>query len=62
MYDVEDRKQLVEILDREYQKARDIIVNGKVMPSAMTHNQDKVGLTISFRKLRTKSRVDGDLE
>ena len=50
MFDDEDRKELLEILDEEYKDARDIISNNKPMPNSMTHNGEKVGVTIKFRK------------
>ena len=51
MFDSEDRKELVEILDKQYQDARDIIVNNEVVPQGMTHNRGRVGVTIIFRKI-----------
>ena len=57
MFDAEDRKELLEILDKEYKDAREIIENNRVIPERMTHNRGLVGVTIIFRKLRPAGRI-----
>lgn len=50
-YDAEDRKELLEILDKQYKEAREIIENGKAIPNHMSCNFQRTGVTIHLRKL-----------
>ncbi len=46
-----DREELLKLFNKLQHEVVDLLDSNKVMPASITHNEEKVGITIEFRKI-----------
>ena len=56
MYTEDEREELIETFRKLKVSVDDCLENHKVMPASITHNGEKVGITIEFRKIHPEDK------